>query len=101
MVDQFSIGRPRFGVDNLATRYDGGSRGARPRGGFASRYRRAPIGGLSKRIFDIVGASVALVLIAPLMLAVALLVRFVLGKRVIFPQRRVGFDGETFVCYKF
>jgi len=91
-------------VDNLAARYDGGPRGvtAAPKiQDFAARPRRIPLGGLSKRLFDIVGASVALVLLAPLMLIIALLVRFVLGGPVIFSQRRVGFDGQAFVCYKY
>jgi exopolysaccharide production protein ExoY len=66
-----------------------------------ARHGRTPLGGLPKRIFDIVGASAALVLLAPLMLVVALLVRVVLGGPVIFRQRRVGFDGKTFVCFKF
>src|SRR5262245_55710694 len=60
-----------------------------------------PLGGLPKRMFDIIGASVALVLLAPLMLMVAGLVRLVLGGPAIFAQTRVGFGGKIFVCYKF
>jgi exopolysaccharide production protein ExoY len=104
MVDQFSIRRPRFGVGDVATRYHGSSRGALPAGGrdaLAGPYWHAPLGGLPKRVFDVIGASVALLLLAPLMLMVALVVRIVLGRQVIFQQRRVGFDGETFVCFKF
>jgi exopolysaccharide production protein ExoY len=98
MVDQISIGRHQFCVD-VAAAY---RRGLPSRAeGFAVRRRRVPLGGLPKRVFDIAGASVALVLLAPLMLIVALLVRVVLGGPVIFRQRRVGFDGKTFVCYKF
>lgn len=103
MVDQSSIGRPQLYVDDLV-RYDGGQRGPVASlhvDDVAARQARVPVGGLPKRIFDIVVASIALVLLAPLMLIVALLVRIVLGRQVIFRQRRVGFDGEHFVCFKF
>jgi exopolysaccharide production protein ExoY len=63
--------------------------------------RAKPLGGTPKRLLDIVGASIALVLLAPLMLIVAALVRLLLGRQVLFSQKRVGFDGKVFVCYKF
>jgi exopolysaccharide production protein ExoY len=71
----------------------------KPASSAASRAR--PLGGTSKRIFDVVGASLALVLFAPLMLMAALLVRAVLGGPVLRAQRRVGFDGRMFACYEF
>jgi exopolysaccharide production protein ExoY len=103
MVDQSSIGQPRLYVDDLA-RYDCGQRGPMPPrrpDNHAACTARVPVGGLPKRIFDIVVAFVALLLLAPLMLVVALMVRVVLGKDVIFRQQRVGFDGEHFMCFKF
>jgi exopolysaccharide production protein ExoY len=54
-----------------------------------------------KRIVDILGASIALLLLAPIMITVAGLIRLLIGKPIIFAQERVGFDGSTFVCYKF
>jgi exopolysaccharide production protein ExoY len=60
-----------------------------------------PVGGAFKRAFDIVGALVILVLAAPIMITVAALIRMALGGPAIFAQRRVGFDGREFVCYKF
>ena len=46
-------------------------------------------------------ASLALVLLAPILLMVAGLVRVVMGGPAIFAHKRVGFDGRTFFCYKF
>ena len=53
-----------------------------------------------KRGFDIVVASIALVLLAPLILLFALLVRFQDGGRSFFAQSRYGLNGKTFRCYK-
>ncbi|MFI4898837.1 MAG: exopolysaccharide biosynthesis polyprenyl glycosylphosphotransferase, partial [Phycisphaerales bacterium JB059] len=67
-------------------------------------YRECPItglGGFSKRLLDIVGASVALVLFSPLMLAIALAIRLTSPGPVIFKQRRVSLAGEVFKIYKF
>ena len=46
-------------------------------------------------------ASLALLLLAPIMLMVAGLVRLVMGGSAIFAHKRVGFGGRTFVCYTF
>ncbi len=54
-----------------------------------------------KRLIDIVGALVGLVLLAPLMMLIALLVRFKLGKPVLFCQVRPGLHGKPFIMYKF
>jgi putative colanic acid biosynthesis UDP-glucose lipid carrier transferase len=59
------------------------------------------INGLVKRISDIVLASVILVLIAPLMLALAIGVKLSSPGPVIFRQRRNGLDGEEIWVYKF
>jgi exopolysaccharide biosynthesis polyprenyl glycosylphosphotransferase len=55
----------------------------------------------TKRAFDLVVASVALVLLSPLMLACALAVRLEGGPGVIFRQERVGLDGHRFQILKF
>ena len=55
----------------------------------------------TKRAFDLVGATLALVLTAPLMLAVALAVRFSLGRNIIFTQTRIGAHGRPFELMKF
>ncbi|MEM7755487.1 MAG: undecaprenyl-phosphate glucose phosphotransferase [Planctomycetota bacterium] len=59
------------------------------------------LGGITKRALDVAGAAVAIVLFAPLMALIALLVRISGPGRVIFKQRRVGLNGETFKIYKF
>jgi exopolysaccharide production protein ExoY len=60
-----------------------------------------PLGGFAKRALDVVLASVALLLLAPLMLTVGVLIRVFLGGPVVFSQKRVGFRGRVFTCYKF
>jgi exopolysaccharide biosynthesis polyprenyl glycosylphosphotransferase len=56
---------------------------------------------VAKSLFDRVSAAVALVLLSPVLLAVAVLIR--LGSRgpAIFRQVRSGRDGRPFVMYKF
>jgi putative colanic acid biosynthesis UDP-glucose lipid carrier transferase len=57
---------------------------------------------LAKRLSDIVlSASVILVLISPLLLAMAIGVKLSSPGPVIFKQRRNGLDGEEIVVYKF
>jgi exopolysaccharide biosynthesis polyprenyl glycosylphosphotransferase len=54
-----------------------------------------------KRAFDIVSSGVALVVLAPLMAAIALAVRVDGGPGVLFRQERIGVDGRTFDLLKF
>jgi lipopolysaccharide/colanic/teichoic acid biosynthesis glycosyltransferase len=54
-----------------------------------------------KRALDVLGALVALVLLSPVMLAVALLVKLTSPGPVIFRQTRVGQGGAPFVMFKF
>lgn len=56
---------------------------------------------LAKRLSDLVLASLILVLIAPLLLAIAVAIRLDSPGPVIFRQRRNGLDGEEIVVYKF
>lgn len=55
----------------------------------------------AKRVFDIVGASLLLLLAAPVMLAVSLSIWFEDRAPVLFRQTRVGRQGSTFSCLKF
>lgn len=57
--------------------------------------------GLVKRMWDILLASVILVMIAPIMLAVALGIKFTSPGPIIFKQRRYGLDGKEIMVYKF
>ena len=54
-----------------------------------------------KRLFDIVAATTALVILLPILAAVTLLVRVSLGKDVLFRQVRVGHHGQDFEMLKF
>jgi putative colanic acid biosynthesis UDP-glucose lipid carrier transferase len=57
--------------------------------------------GLLKRGSDLVLATLILILISPLMLAIAVGVKLGSPGPVIFKQRRYGLDGEEIVIYKF
>lgn len=57
--------------------------------------------GALKRISDVVLATLILFLIAPILLAIAVLVKLDSPGPVIFRQRRYGLDGEQIVVYKF
>ncbi|MCA6218240.1 undecaprenyl-phosphate glucose phosphotransferase [Ideonella sp. B7] len=59
------------------------------------------VNGLVKRVSDVVLASLILVLISPVMLAVAIGVKLSSPGPVIFRQRRTGLDGEIIEVYKF
>ena len=54
-----------------------------------------------KRLLDVLGASVAIVLLSPVLLAVAVAVRLRLGSPILFRQTRPGLGGRPFVLYKF
>lgn len=54
-----------------------------------------------KRFIDILLSLIALILLAPLLLVVALLVYFKLGSPVLFTQERPGKNEEIFKLYKF
>jgi lipopolysaccharide/colanic/teichoic acid biosynthesis glycosyltransferase len=54
-----------------------------------------------RRLLDVVGSVVLIVLLAPLLGAVACLVWAGLGRPVIFAQQRIGRDGRLFGLYKF
>ena len=54
-----------------------------------------------KRVFDFTLAAAALVALAPVILVVALLVRFRLGSPVFFRQPRAGRHGTIFTLWKF
>lgn len=56
---------------------------------------------VSKRMLDIVVASVGLVVISPFVLAVALLIALSSPGPVLYRQTRVGARGRSFSCYKF
>lgn len=54
-----------------------------------------------KRFLDVVLSACALIVLSPVLLAVAVLVRFKLGSPVLFHQERPGKDERIFRMYKF
>ena len=54
-----------------------------------------------KRTFDVCVSFLALVVLSPLLLTAAILVRANLGLPVLFRQRRPGYKGRPFTIYKF
>ncbi len=77
----------------------------RPVGGLPLVYVESPRALLamrwSKRLFDIIGASVALAIAAPVMAVIALAIKLEDRGPAVFEQIRVGLKGETFRFYKF
>jgi putative colanic acid biosysnthesis UDP-glucose lipid carrier transferase len=63
--------------------------------------RLTPIGGMSKRAFDICASASALVVLAPLLALIAIAVRIDSPGNAIFRQERGGFGGKTFRIWKF
>lgn len=57
--------------------------------------------GVSKRLTDMVVASIALLVAIPLMIVVAFLIKVSSRGAVIFRQRRYGLDGREIIIYKF
>lgn len=60
-----------------------------------------PVERAAKRLGDVAGAALALVLLAPVAAVVAMMVRLLMGRPVLFVQSRVGLGGATFRIYKF
>ncbi|WP_026558783.1 sugar transferase [Bacillus sp. J37] len=54
-----------------------------------------------KRIFDLVVSIVLLILISPIMLSIAILVKIKLGSPIFFKQQRPGLHSKPFYFYKF
>jgi exopolysaccharide biosynthesis polyprenyl glycosylphosphotransferase len=59
------------------------------------------VGLVIKRLIDIVGATVGLVLLSPLLLGTAIAIRLRDGSPVVFRQTRVGLHGRRFTIFKF
>ncbi len=63
-------------------------------------FRRFRMGDLVKRAVDIVGAAMGLILTAPVLLAGAIVVRFGIGRQILFRQVRPGKGARLFTLYK-
>lgn len=60
-----------------------------------------PLGGKAKRAIDIVIASLAIVVLAPLMLIIVAVIKLTMGGPTVFAHIRIGHNGTPFKCYKF
>lgn len=56
---------------------------------------------LLKRLFDLIFSAVGIILFAPLLLAVAFLVKTASKGPAFFRQKRIGMEGKEFALYKF
>ncbi len=56
---------------------------------------------VSKRLFDLLASSLALIVLSPVIGIVALLVRINLGGPILFRQQRPGYKGQPFHIFKF
>jgi exopolysaccharide production protein ExoY len=61
----------------------------------------APIGGRTKRVFDLCVSLFAVVLVAPLLILLSLLILFLDGGPVFIRHMRIGQGGSKFACFKF
>jgi exopolysaccharide biosynthesis polyprenyl glycosylphosphotransferase len=63
---------------------------------------RSPAGGLAlKRFTDVVGAGLAILLLLPVWVAIALLIKLDSPGHILYQAERVGRKGRRFCCYKF
>jgi len=68
---------------------------------FINRHDGQKIARITKRLMDVVGSAVALALLSPIFLVVALLVKLSSKGPVLFKQERLGQFGKTFTFLKF
>ncbi|MGJ8635411.1 MAG: undecaprenyl-phosphate glucose phosphotransferase [Phycisphaerales bacterium] len=67
-------------------------------------YRESPlagIGGILKRLIDIIGSLVAMILFLPVVVGIVIAMKISSSGPVFFRQRRVSLGGDTFWIYKF
>lgn len=63
--------------------------------------RRTRTGGIEKRMFDVAVAALAIALLLPLFVFIALTLLALQGRPVLIGHERVGFRGRRFRCFKF
>lgn len=75
----------------------------RSTGSIASEYIDAdqPLGGRKKRALDIAIAGIAMLLLSPLMVVIAVLIKVTMGSPIIYAHPRIGHNGRRFRCFKF
>ena len=66
----------------------------------SKRISRA-VGKLCKRIFDLLASAIGLILLSPLLLAIAVFIKLKMPGPVLFRQERIGRNGKPFTIFKF
>jgi len=56
---------------------------------------------ISKRVFDIIASFFGLIVLSPLLIAIAAIIRIRMSRPVFFRQQRIGRQGKPFTIYKF
>src|SRR4051794_18976418 len=79
---------------DVARRRAAAPRGAAERGPAAAECVPAAARSIAKRLLDVVGAAAGLVLLSPLMIVIALLIRLSSPGPVLFRQQRQGYGGR-------
>ena len=64
-------------------------------------YPTAPVGGLAKRMMDVLLVVLSLPLLLPMVIALAVLLKLTDPGPLLYGHRRVGFQGREFRCWKF
>jgi lipopolysaccharide/colanic/teichoic acid biosynthesis glycosyltransferase len=59
------------------------------------------VGKLCKRIFDLLASAIGLILLSPLLLAIAVFIKLKMPGPVLFRQERIGRNGKPFTIFKF
>lgn len=54
-----------------------------------------------KRMMDCIGSGIGIIIFSPVLLLIAIIIKFEDGGPVIFKQQRVGYNGKRFFIYKF
>jgi lipopolysaccharide/colanic/teichoic acid biosynthesis glycosyltransferase len=54
-----------------------------------------------KRMMDYTGSGIGIIIVSPVLLLIAIIIKFEDGGPVIFKQERVGYNGKRFFIYKF
>jgi lipopolysaccharide/colanic/teichoic acid biosynthesis glycosyltransferase len=55
----------------------------------------------AKRLFDLICATIGLILVSPLLIVIAFLIFLTMGLPILFRQTRPGLRGKLFILYKF
>ena len=63
--------------------------------------KRSAVGGLPKRLVDVVIAASALIVLAPVLVLTGVLIRLVLGSPILMTERSVGLGGQVFALLSF